>query len=394
MKRIAGSLALVLATTAGAQAEWEAGVQAFQQGNYTQAIQELQEVTSENPEWADGHWMLGSAQLKAGRTTDAVASLRRAYDLDPSTKMQFALGQAYVAVGQYADGGSILGKMDTSVLSAEQRGVHAQLLAKALSESGQTDRAIAELAKAAQARPDDAAVQYQYGAAALNAGDTDAAVRALTRAAQLDASPDVLRALTKARIREGRESQGETKLAAYRQATQTASQLVTAEGSYDNVVLLGEAQLGGRQYSEAAATFQRAAGLNSGDWLAQYYLGQAYTASGDYGRAEPALRRALDLTSASADQVKIWGQLGFVYEKQRSWDQAKTAYGRAGNQAAIQRVATNQETAEHNQEVDQYNKTIEELEAEREELERELGRLPGAGAGEDDDEDDDEPPRR
>jgi Flp pilus assembly protein TadD len=376
---------------AAANAEWEAGVQAFQQGNYTQAIQELQQVTAENPEWADGHWMLGSAQLKAGRTSDAVTSLRRAYDLDPSTKMQFALGQAYVAAGQYADGSTILTKMDTSVLSASQQAVHSQLLAKALAESGQTDRAVAELAKAAQGKPNDAAVQFQYGAAALNAGDTAAAVRALGRAAELDSSPDVLRALTKAYIRQGRESQGDAKLAAYRRATQSASSLVAADGSAANVMLLGEAQLGGRQYNEAAATFQKAAGMDARDWLPQYYLGQAYTAAGVYDRAEAPLRRALELTSASADQVKIWGQLGFVFEKQRSWDEAKAAYGRAGNQAAIQRVATNQETAEHNQEVEQYNQTIEELESEREALERELQGLPGSGSSDDDDDDDDPP---
>lgn len=392
MQKTAWTLALALATVAAAHADWDAGVQAFQQGNYTQAIQEFQQVTAENPEWADGHWMLGSAQLKAGRTSEAVSSLRRAYDLDPSTKMQFALGQAYVAAGQYADGASILAKMDTSVLSSSQRGVHAQLLAKALAESGQTDRAVAELAKAAQAKPDDAAVQLQYGAAALNAGDTAAAVRALTRAAELDASPEVLRALTKAHIRQGRETQGNSKLQAYQHATQTAGRLVAADGSYDSVMLLGEAQLGARQYGDAASSFQRAAGLDSRDWLPQYYLGQAYTAAGDYTRAEGPLRRALELTSASADQVKIWGQLGFVYEKQRSWDQAKTAYGRAGNQAAIQRVTTNQETEEHNLEVEQYNKTIEEIEAERRALERELGQLPGAGAEEEDE--DDEPPVR
>lgn len=390
MQRIAWTLALALATAAVARADWDAGVQAFQQGNYPQAIQEFQQVTSENPEWADGHWMLGSAQLKAGRTSDAVSSLRRAYDLDPSTKMQFALGQAYVAAGQYADGASILAKMDTTVLSSSQRGVHAQLLAKALAESGQTERAIAELAKAAEAKPDDAAVQFQYGAAALNAGETAAAVRALTRAAELDASPDVLRALTKAHIRQGRESQGDSKLQAYRRATQTAARLVSADGSYDNVMLQGEAQLGARQYSEAAGSFQRATGLDSRDWLPHYYLGQAYTASGDYTRAESPLRRALELTSASADQVKIWGQLGYVYEKQRSWDQAKAAYGRAGNQAAIQRVTTNQQTAEHNLEVEEYNQTIEEIEAERRQLERELEQLPGADA----EKEDDEPPVR
>lgn len=385
MQRFAWSLALALAIPTIAHAEWQAGVQAFQQGNYTQAIQEFQEVTAENPDWADGHWMLGSAQLKAGRTSDAVSSLRKAYDLDPSTKMQFALGQAYVAAGQYADGATILNKMDTSVLSSSQQAVHAQLLAKALAESGQGERAVSELAKAAQAKPNDAAVQFQYGAAALNAGETDAAVRALSRAAELDASADVLRALTKAQIRQGRETRGDAKTAAYRRASQTANRLVAAEASYDNVMLQGEAQLGGRQYNDAAATFQKAASLNGRDWLPQYYIGQAYTASGDYGRAEPPLRRALELTSSSADQVKIWGQLGFVYEKQHSWEQAKAAYGRAGNQGAIQRVTTNQETEAHNAEVEEYNKTIEQLEAERQALERELGQLPGANADDDDD---------
>ena len=106
------------------------------------------------------------------------------------------------------------------------------------------------------------------------------------------------------------------------------------DGSYDNLIMLAGAQLGAKQYDEALASLERAAGKNSNDWLPQYYMGQAYTQKGQYRSAEEKLNQALTKASKSEDKVTVYSQLGFVYEKQKRYDNAIAAYRSAGDAAA------------------------------------------------------------
>ena len=90
------------------------------------------------------------------------------------------------------------------------------------------------------------------------------------------------------------------------------------------------------------------------------------------------------MTESSEDRNRIWKQLGFVYEKQRNFSQAKTAYGKAGDAAGVRRVEENQQTEQFNKEVEQEQAEIDRLKAEEEALEEQLRKL----------EEGDTPPRR
>jgi tetratricopeptide (TPR) repeat protein len=371
---------LLLGTVAVVEADWDQGVAAFKSGNWAEAAKQFQAFVDERPDVFQGHYMLGQSLAKLKRNQEALSHLRKALELEPgNVGVQLTLGKVYLDVGRYADAGALLGKIDASSLPAAQQGALHQMLAVALEKSGDTDRALTQLAQAARSKPNDANVQFQYGTTALKAGDTNTAVRALAKAAQLDpGDSEKLRAYAQALVKQGRMGTGSAKTNAYQQAAAAAQKLVSKDASYDNLMLLAGAQLGAKQYEGALGTLQQASGKNAGDWLPLFYQGQALTQTGQYNQAEKVLKQAMDKPSASSkDKVTIWKQLGFVYEKQKSYDNAKLAYQRAGDNASVQRVEENRQTDEYNRRVEEENRKIRELAEEEAKIKEQLEQLPG-----------------
>ena len=373
------ALALVLVGTT-AQAGWDEGVAALKAKNYDQAAKEFKTVVDQQPEWAPGQRMLGQVLVKLGKTDDALTHLRKAYDLDPSdVASQFALGQAYVEGRRYADGASVLGKIDRSKLPPQQAGIIDNLLAVALSKSGQSDQALAALGRAAAGSPNDAKLQYQYGVAALNAGDLSTAAKALDRSVRIKPDTENRKALVQVVMQQGRRASGSSaKTEAYQRAASVASDLAKSDGSFDNLMMLAGAALGAKQYDVVIDAASRASRAKSSDWLAYFYMGQAYTQKEQYTSAETELRNALNNAKSNSDRSTIWGQLGFVFEKKKSYDDAISAYNQAGNSSAAARVQQNKDTANFNQDVEATNAEIQALREEQEALQNELKSLPGA----------------
>lgn len=371
--------ALLVAFATASEAGWDEGVAAFKSGNYQQAAKEFQGFVDERPDVFQGHYMLGQSLAKLGRNQEAITHLRRALELEGGqVGVQLALGKVYLEVGRYSDAAALLGKIDSSSLPKSQQSALHQMLALALNKSGDSGRALQQLAQAARTNPNDATIQYQYGAAALQDGDTDTAVQALGKAVQLDPNdPTKLNAYAQALVRKGRSSTGQSKTQAYQRAASTAQKLVSANPNYDNLMLLAGAQLGAKQYDGALSTLQQAARKNPNDWLPLYYQGQAHTQKGQFRSAESTLKQALDKARPGKDQLTIWKQLGFVYEKQKSYQAAIGAYQKAGDSAAVARVEENQKTAQYNLEVEEEAKRIRALEEEQAKIKEELEQLPG-----------------
>jgi tetratricopeptide (TPR) repeat protein len=236
-----------------------------------------------------------------------------------------------------------------------------------------------QLKLAADADPSNADLRYAYGAAAFNAGDMNGALAALAKAVELDPrDAGKQKTYAQALLRKGRTSKGNAKLDAYGKASTALSRVVAADGSYDNLIMLAGAQLGAKKYDEALASLERAAGKNSNDWLPQFYMGQAYTQKGQYRSAEEKLNQALTKASKNEDKVTIYGQLGYVYEKQKRYDNAIAAYRSAGDSNGVRRAEENKQTEEFNKDVEAEAKAIAELKAEEARLKEQLKSLPGA----------------
>ena len=370
-----------LASPVTTEAGWDEGVAAYKAGNLAEAARQFQAVTEEHPNWPDGYHMLGQILSKLKKNQEALNASRKAYDLKPDeVRFQLQLATAYLQSNRFRDGAELLKKIDENALDARQKKVYHQSLAVAMNKTGQTGAALDALKKAAQSNPNDASAQFNYGAAAFNAGQTAVAVGALEKAVRLDSKDAAKRkALTDALLKSGRETRGSGKAAIYSKAADSAKALVALSPTYGNFLLLGEAQLGGKQYAEAVSSFNQAAAKNSGAWIPHFYIGQASTAKTDYSRAESALKKALEMGPPSKDQNRIWRQLGFVYEKQKRYDDAIGAYTTAGDSGGVARVKDNAEIAEHNKEADREAQEYEELKRKERELQEELERL-GSGS--------------
>lgn len=371
------TIVLVLAGASSAVAGYEEGVAAFQAGKFQDAVREFEAAVAQRPEWPGGHLMLGRALLKVDKPQQAVAALRKAYDLDPnSPQTKMVLGQAYLEAKRYTDASGILKTIDASKLDANQRAVLHQLNAAAMSGSGQSDGALDAIRRAAAANPSDGSLQYQLGALALSAQDVGTAVTALEKATRLKAGdPEILKAYTKALLLQGRTAQGPEKVASYRRAVDVAQQLVTKANTYENVLTLGEAQLGAKAYREAVATFEKAKALKPGDWLVAFYIAQAQTSLEQFGPAEQTLTAALSGASGDA-QRRLNQQLAFVYRKLKKYDQAIATYKKAGDERSAREVAEQAAREEENKLIDAQNEALKELEREQERLQQQMKQVP------------------
>lgn len=372
-------LSLVLVGTLPAAAGWDEGVAAYKAGNYTQAAKEFQAVVQEKPDWGGGHYMLGQALQKLNRDEEALTHLRKAYDLDPNdVSRQMLLAKAYLDNRRYNDAANLLGNINPSSLPKSQQSYYHQMTSVAYSKSGQSSKAISSLKQAADANPNSADAQYNYGVAAFNAGQEQAGLAAIEKALRLAPNDTEKKATyVKVLIRNARTASGSAKTAAYKKAAPAAQDLASASPTFDNLLTLGEVHLGAKDYSAAATAFQKAVAKNGNDWLGHYYLGQAQTSLGRYPQAESSLRTALERTSDAKNERTIWGQIGFVNEKLKNYDEAKDAYRKAGQSGAIARVEENERIAAENQGIEAENTRIREMEEERKRLEEELKELPG-----------------
>ena len=360
-------------------AGWDEGVAAFKSGNFAQAAKEFQALTDQRPDCGPCFLMYGQALLKQNKAAEAVTQLRKAYDISPSDDgIRLPLAQAYLQAKRYDDAVQLLKTMDPNALAKDKQQVYFQMRAVALEKSGRGDQAVDDLKRAAQANPRSADAQYAYGSAALSARDTDDAIPALEAAVKLDPK-DVNKksSLAKAYLLRGRQTPQEAaKQRSYAQASDVAQELVASNGSYDNLMLLGAAQLGARQFAGAIDTFSRASQSNASDWLPLFYLGQARTIQGQLDQAEQNLKSALGKAKAAQDQKRIWSQLGFVYEKQKKYDEAKMAYSKVGDPQSIARVEQNQQIAEKNKNIEDYNQQVDQLEQQKKALEEQMKDLP------------------
>lgn len=383
MRKITSIIVAAVVAVAGAgvaTAGWEEGVAAFRAGNFQVAAQEFSAVVEKTPEYDGGQYMLGATLLKLNRHDEALQHLRKAYELKPdNVTYQFALAKGYLDAQRYGDAVQMLQKIDEAALPKTQQDEYHQMLAVALDKSGNSEAALAALKKLTETSPNDSDAWYRYGTAAFNAGDTAAGVAALEKAVSLDGADARKReALAKALLRQARETDGDArKKAIYDKAVEVASDLATAQPTYESVLFLGELQLGAGQYREAVATLQKAAAANDTPWLPHYYLAQAYTLLGDYDNAEASARAALGKATAEKERQMVWKQIGFAREKKKDYEGAKQAYIEGGDPQSAARVDQNQRIASENEQIDAENRQIEELEAERRRLEEELRELGG-----------------
>lgn len=379
---LALATACALLGASASSAGWDEGVAAFKAGNYAQAIAEFQQFVEERTEeeaLRAGYQMLAMSLLRGGKARESIAAFQKHLELKPGdVGSQVALGQAYYESGMPRECVATLNKLNVGSLPKPYQVQVYQMRSASQARLGNMRGAAADLGKVADLKPDDAKTRFDYGRMLQNDAQLDPAIRAYERAVSMDGGKaEWKETLVNALKIKGRSTRGSAKTGIYAKAENVARSLVASSASYDNLLLLGEVQLGGKNYDSAASTFQQAISKKGNDWHAHYYLGQAYTALERFGDAEGPLNTALGFASGT-DEEQIWKQLGFVFEKQKKYDLSIDAYQKGSDPAGVTRVRENERIAQENQEADEHNRTVEELARQREELRKQLEELPGA----------------
>ncbi len=375
------AMSLLVLGASVAAAGWEEGVAAFKAGNYAQAIAEFQQYVEERTDeeaLVAGYQMLAQSLLRGGKAKESVRAFQKHLELKPGdVGSQIGLGQAYYQAGMPRDCVAALNRLNVGSLPTPHRIRVYQMRSASQARLGNTRGAAADLGKVADLKG-DAKSRFDYGRMLQNDAQLDAAITAYERAVSMDGSKaDWKKQLVNALKIKGRSTQGAAKTGVYAKAQEVARSLVASSPAYENLLLLGEVQLGAKSYEASSSTFQQAISKRDDDWHAHFYLGQAYTALERFSDAEAPLNVALQLASGS-DEEQIWRQLGFVFEKQKKYQDSIDAYGKGQDQVGVARVRENEKIERDNRETDEFNRSVEELERQLEELRQQQEELPGA----------------
>ena len=375
---------VLLAATAPAHAEWNKGLEAYKKKDWATAVKEFEEVTKTNPDYAGAYYMLGVSQRALGQVSPAIASLRKAVELDGGqASYKIALGQALLQADRYQDAYDVLKPLNIGSLDASHRSSYALLFAQAATKTNRTGEAIGVLTAQAGADPRNARLQQALGSAYSAAGDEPKAFEAFKKAFELNPK-DV--ASGRNAVRAGisvarRTSSAQQKSRYYGQAAQVAESLATSSPTFDHQLLAGEAWLGAKEYSRALGWFDKARAKQPSNALVYFYSAQCKTSLNRLNPAIADLQQALKIGASGKLRTQVYNQGGYVYDKKKDYNNAISWYQEAGNQKMVAQMQDKQGKQAQNvkarEECAAFKKKIDALQLQVQELEK-LGDMDNA----------------
>jgi tetratricopeptide (TPR) repeat protein len=375
---------VLLAAVIPAHAEWNKGLEAYKAKDWATAVKEFEEVTKTNPDYAGAYYMLGVSQRALGQLSPAVASLRKAVELDGAqSSYKIALGQALLQAEQFQKAYELLKPLSISSVDAANRTNYALLFAQAATKTNRQTEAISVLNAQAKADPKNAGLQQALGAAYNANGDDAQAFAAFSKAFELNSKDqssgrNAVRAGIGAARRANSDSQ---KSQLYTSTAQVADRLANGFPTFDHQLLAGEAWLGAKDYAKAQSWFDKAKAQQPNNALVYFYLAQCKTSTGQLNAAVSDLQQAIKLKPSDKVRTQIYNQGGYVYDKMKNYDQAIQWYQNAGNTSMVAQMKTKQNSASQNAAADkecaEFKRKIDALRMQVTELEK-LGDIENA----------------
>jgi len=367
---------VLLAAAAPAHAEWNKGLEAYKKKDWATAVKEFEEVTKTNPDYAGAYYMLGVSQRALGQVSPAIASLRKAVELDGSqASYKIALGQALLQADRYQDAYEVLKPLNISSLDTSHRSSYALLFAQAATKTNRTGEAISVLTTQARADARNARLQQALGSAYSAAGDEPKAFEAFKNAFELNPKDAASgRNAVRAGISVARRSSSvQQKSRYYSQAAQVAESLATSSPMFDHQLLAGEAWLGAKEYSRALGWFDKARAKQSNNSLVYFYSAQCKTSLNQLNPAITDLQQALKIGASGKLRTQVYNQGGYIYDKKKDYSNAIRWYQEAGNQKMVaqmrdkqgkqrQNVKAREECAAFKRKIDALQLQVQELE--------------------------------
>lgn len=332
--RLSVGIALIIALGAVTPvfADYAAGMTAYKAKDYATAASEFEALIETQPNQPATHYMLGLCRRAQNNVSGAVASFRKAVELDaaaetPNPMYPITLGQTLLQAKQYGEAYTTLKAVKYSGLPANYKSTYALLFANAANQTDHAGEAVTVLNAQVKADSSNADLYQALGVAQDKLGYDKDAYAAFKRAYDLTKDEKVGRYAVYSATSAAKRGSASEKTRYYTEAATTAEAMAAKNGSFENNLLVGESWMGAKQYSKALASFNKAAGQKSQNALVRFYIGQCYSKLERYDNALSALQQALSLGSANSDlRKKIYDQMGYVYEAKKEFKKAKQAY--------------------------------------------------------------------
>jgi tetratricopeptide (TPR) repeat protein len=137
------------------------GVQLYQEGKFDQAIAAFEAVLRDNPDFAEGYYNLGMANLRKGDSDKALSAMEKAIELRSDfLQAYFGIGQIYIEKGDYENAIEIFKRAAAVNPEAPEPYLNLGLLYFNNKEDDQAEQA---LLKAISLKPSFPQPYYQLG---------------------------------------------------------------------------------------------------------------------------------------------------------------------------------------------------------------------------------------
>jgi len=382
---VAVAAAIVLMALASpAYAEWNKGLEAYKNKDWATAVTEFEEVTKTNPDYAGAYYMLGVSQRALGQVSPAIASLRKAVELDGSqASYKIALAQALLQADQFQKAYEVLKPINISSIDASLRSSYALLFAQAATKTNRPGEAVNVLTTQVRADTKNSRLQKALGVAYNDLNDDAKAFTAFKAAFELNPrdTDSGKQAVAKGILTARRTSSTQQKNSLYVQSAQIAERLVAASSTFEHNLLAGEAWLGAKEYPKAQSWFDKARAKQPNNALVYFYSAQCKTSMNQLNPAIADLQQAIKIGVSGKLRTQVYNQGGFIYDKMKNYDNAIQWYQEAGNSKMVAELTSKKDAAAQNrqaqQECSEFKRRIDALRLQVDELEK-LGDIDNA----------------
>ena len=291
--------------------------------NADEALRVAQDAAVLAPEDPFVHTVIANLAMDRGNYDQAVSSLRRVRELDPSSDVALELGGALFDCGRYAEAAEEL----KTAVAANPRSIEAHFFLGLCSERlGKSELALNEYRKAAHLDPNNP----DFFAAIMNLlGSTEFRAQALDEIEErLDGPLSHLALWYKGRFEIADES-WEAALRSLTTAAKAATGIHSDADLLGILVDLGDTLRQTGRYAEALQTYTRALGLNGSrpDALIGIALWHCDTAG--YSQALEYLKQALSRPTEDPSDASCWDLQGWCLQHSGDLTEAQKAYQKA-----------------------------------------------------------------
>lgn len=326
-------LILLFTVTSPLAASWDEGVAAFQAGQYHDAVVKFRDVVNRSPESPQGYYMLGLSLLQQNQAKAAIEPLGKAVELAADNpQYRLTLAQGHIKAHNNNAALATLAAQDPAVLPAQQLSAFNTLLARSAAGSDQIRLAETALQRALEKSPKEKNLHLSLALLAAKSGRGADEFAALAAALELDPSDtDLGRKAVHKAFALAADASGEERTVWYLKGAKRARQIKDPTAVAEVALLLGEAEMGSKNYTAARLSFVQATTVDPGNPLPHFYLAQCALAETQAEVALGHLQEAMAREPEAHLANRAHAVRGLALRHLERFEEAATAYRQAGN---------------------------------------------------------------